>query len=119
MNSSLLCYRCGSSLSQLSLPLSRYDECPSCTVHLRVCRMCSFYDAGVPKKCSEDDAEEVTEKERLNFCDFFTPGDNVFDGKAASKEAAARTSLASLFGNGDESAAEPSAENQAAEDLFK
>jgi hypothetical protein len=74
MPKQLLCYRCGASLAKLTLPISRQDECPSCANYLHVCRMCEFFDPNVPKQCKEDDAEEVFEKERLNFCDWFKPG---------------------------------------------
>jgi hypothetical protein len=65
--------------------------------------MCEFYDPHVPRKCTEDDAEEILEKERLNFCEWFVPGENAFDGKAAAEEARAKNSLAALFGDGEES----------------
>ena len=58
MSDKLVCYRCGASLAALSLPFSRYDECPSCTRPLRVCRMCNYFAPEVPKQCREDDAEE-------------------------------------------------------------
>jgi hypothetical protein len=115
----LQCYRCGASLAALSLPFSRYDECPSCANHLRVCRMCEFYDENVPRKCIEDDAEEVLEKERLNFCDWFVPGENRFDGKAVAEESKARNSLAALFGGAAEPETEKNSQLQDAEDLFK
>lgn len=119
MPEQLLCYRCGASLVSLSMPLSRYDECPSCAVHLRVCRMCDNYAADVPRKCREDDAEEVTEKERLNFCEWFTPGHDVFSGKEAKEETIARNSLAELFDDGPGADSEEVPATQAAEDLFK
>ena len=81
------CYRCGESLAALTLPFSRRDECPSCAAHVHVCRMCVHFDEVVPKKCREDDAEEVTEKERANFCDWFKPGRDTFDPVRASKAA--------------------------------
>jgi len=119
MSNELLCYRCGVSLSALTLPLSRYDECPSCAVHLRVCRMCENFAADVPRKCTEDDAEEVTEKERLNFCEWFTPGTDVYSGKEAKDEARAKNNLSELFGDAARSDPENDADSQAAEDLFK
>ena len=61
--------------------------------------MCTFYDPHVPRKCREDDAEEVKEKERANFCDYFKPGADVFDGKLATEENKARDELAALFGD--------------------
>jgi hypothetical protein len=113
------CYRCGASLAALTLPFSRLDECPSCSVHIHVCRMCEFYDAAVPKKCREDDAEEVTEKERANFCDWFKPAPDAFDPVRADKAAKAQSAVAALFGDGDE---QPSGEDEQlrrAEDLFR
>lgn len=81
--------------------------------------MCEFYDPQVPKKCTEDDAEEILEKERLNFCEWFVPGENAFDGKAAAEEARARNSLAALFGDGEESELETDSALRDAENLFK
>jgi hypothetical protein len=73
------CYQCGASLQALSLPLSRQDECPACGVHLHVCRMCENYDVRVTRQCREDGAEDVTDKGRLNFCDWFVPSESAFD----------------------------------------
>ena len=67
----VVCWRCGTGLEQLSLPLSRLDECPECVVHLHVCRMCKNFDPAITKSCSEDDAEEVRDKQAANFCDYF------------------------------------------------
>jgi len=119
MSVELSCYRCGASLAELTPPLSRQDECPSCAVYLHVCRMCDLFDAHVPKQCREDDAEEVTEKERPNFCDWFTPGVIAFDAKRAGDAAKARVGLAELFGEGKEPQAEKDQSQSDAEDLFK
>lgn len=88
-------------------------------MHLHVCRMCRFYDPAVPKQCTEDDAEEVFEKERPNFCEWFKPGTDVFDPDRAAAEARARNELAALFG--DEKAEKPDDDGllNEAEDLFK
>ena len=79
MPDELRCYRCGASLEKLTPPLSRQDECPGCSVYLHVCRMCVHFDASVPKQCREDDAEEVLDKEKLNFCDWFKASADAFD----------------------------------------
>ena len=73
MTDELHCWRCGAVLRALSLPLSRLDECPDCSMHLHVCRMCTHFDPGVARQCREDDAEEVRDKERDNLCDYFVP----------------------------------------------
>ena len=117
----LCCYRCGRSLEALTLPLSRRDECPECLVDMHVCRMCVYYDVNVPKACTEDDALEVNEKARANFCDYFKPSDTAFVPGEIEAELAARAQLDSLFGGGDADPNSPTddATFNAAEDLFK
>lgn len=113
------CYRCGESLAALPLPFSRRDECPACTAHVHVCRMCVHFDPAVPKKCREDDAEEVIEKERVNFCEWFKPGLDTFDPVRAKKAAQAQSALAALFGEGSEQSPEDDNPLRQAEDLFR
>lgn len=113
------CYRCGTSLATLSLPLSRHDVCPDCGVQLHVCRMCRFFDPQVPGQCLEDDADDVFEKERANFCDWFKPASGVFDEKRFRDEQQARAKLSTLFGDGEADAPEADPAQKDAEDLFK
>jgi hypothetical protein len=68
---------------------------------MHCCRMCRFFDPAVTKKCTEDDAEEVKEKARSNFCDYFSPSDKVFDPALTAGEARAKKELGSLFGAAD------------------
>jgi hypothetical protein len=119
MPETISCYRCGESLEKLSLPLSHRDECPACTVHVHVCRMCIYFDRQAPRQCLEDGADDVTDKEKINFCDWFKPSTNAFDPVRAGQEARARNELESLFGEeaADQAGADPS--TQSAEDLFK
>lgn len=114
----LNCYRCGASLAGLSLPLGRMEECPECTVQLHVCRMCRFYDPQVPKQCREDDAEEVRDKVRPNFCDYFKPSVDAYQPGFAAAESRSRSQLDALFGGGDSDGGGDDADG-AAEDLFK
>jgi hypothetical protein len=93
----LRCYRCGASLAKLSLPLSRHDQCPECGVDLRVCRMCRFYDPGLPDQCAEDDADDVHEKARANFCDYFAPSESAFAPGRMTAHRDAEAELESLF----------------------
>jgi len=102
MTDKLACYRCGASLEALSLPLSRRDQCPECSADLHVCRMCMHYDRNVVRQCREDGAEDVTEKERPNFCEWFKPSPKAFDPARKSEADAAKAALAALFGGGDD-----------------
>lgn len=119
MDHELRCHRCGASLAVLSLPLSRRDECPVCAASLYVCRMCRFFDPAVPKQCREDDAEEVSDKDKVNFCEWFVPSPDAFDPERARKATQAQSQLASLFGaeETDMPAGDPLLRD--AEDLFK
>ena len=119
MDEKLRCFRCGAALDKLTLPLSRRDECPECSVHLHVCSMCSHFDRQVPKQCREDDAEEVLDKEKMNFCDWFEPSGNAFDPDRARQASRATSELAALFGEEQESRPEADDLARRAEDLFK
>lgn len=99
MAHNIRCYRCGESLATLSLPLSRQDECPGCGNYLHVCRMCVYFDPHVPRQCREDGAEEVRDKDRLNFCDWLKPSDSAFDPARKDEEDQARAALEALFGD--------------------
>jgi hypothetical protein len=98
MANELVCWRCGASLATLTLPLRRAEECPGCRSQLHVCRLCVHYDRSRPKQCREDDAEEVRDKERANFCDWFRPRAGAFDAAGAAAEQQAKDALAALFG---------------------
>lgn len=124
----LRCYRCGTDLGKLTLPLSRRDLCPDCGVDLHVCLMCSRYDPRVPEQCTEEDAVEVREKARANFCDYFVPNEAAFAPGRMTAQQRAETELEALFGAAPSGAAqgadgpEPAAGDGAAHDaeaLFK
>ena len=113
------CYRCGASLAELGLPLGRLDECPACEVQVHVCRMCTHFAPQVVKQCREDDAEEVRDKFRANFCDYFKPSAAAHDPSFAAADSQARGQLAGLFGDADEAGQSPDDPAGAADDLFK
>jgi len=110
----LVCWKCGSSIERLSLPLRRLEECPSCGAELHVCRLCDFFDRSVAKSCREPVAEEVRNKERANFCDYFKPRAGAFAGPRPEADRS-RAELEALFGGGSP-AAGPAADG--AEGLF-
>lgn len=97
MTEALLCWKCGSSLADLSLPFLRTEECRACRAELHVCRMCRFYDVSKAKQCAEPVADPVRDKERANFCGYFEPvaGRYRAPGPAANQ---ALDALNTLFG---------------------
>lgn len=95
----LVCWKCGTSLATLTLPLRRLEECPKCRAELHVCRLCVEYDTHVAKHCREPIAEEVRDKERANFCDYFKPRPGAYVPPNTAEASAARAELERLFGS--------------------
>jgi hypothetical protein len=118
----LVCWKCGASLAALTLPLRRLEECTACHAELHVCRMCVEYDTSVAKSCREPIAEEVKEKDRANFCDYFKPRPDAYRPRDQTEERKSRAALDAMFGGqagtaGGESAGDSS--RARLEDLFK
>ena len=98
MKHDLQCWKCGADLAALSLPLSRRDECPKCRAELHVCRMCVEYDPRRAQQCREPTVEEVRDKQKANFCDYFKPHPGAYTAPATSEADRARAELDKLFG---------------------
>ena len=81
--------------------------------------MCSQYDPAGPGQCREDDAEEVYEKEKLNFCEWFNPSESAFDPAVKAEADKAREALDALFGDDDSQAEAQDSSTSEAEKLFK
>jgi ribosomal protein L40E len=94
----LVCWRCGASLGDMPLPLSRFAECKSCHASLHVCRQCEFYDTAYAKHCREPIAEEVKDKTRANFCDYFRAKAGAWQAPDTAAAGKAQADLEALFG---------------------
>ncbi len=64
------CHKCGAAIE--ADKVSRRDECPGCGSDVRVCLNCRFYSPGRANACEEPQVEPVKEKDRSNYCDFFS-----------------------------------------------
>ena len=92
------CWKCGTELKNVLLPFSRYEECGKCRADLHACLGCRHYDPAAADACREDRAEFILDKDKANFCDFFTVHTKAYrphDNAAAQK---ARAALAEIFG---------------------
>jgi hypothetical protein len=114
---SLVCWKCGASLADLSLPLRRLDECRQCHAELHVCKLCEWYSVSVAKHCRETVAEEVKDKERANFCDYFKPKPGAYSAGDVGAASKAQADLHALFGGGKSEPAQPSAADKARAEL--
>lgn len=78
--------------------IGRRDECPHCHADLHVCLNCQFYDSAVYNECHESNAERVLEKDRSNYCDYFSVGvQHAVPLQEANPADNARRKLESLF----------------------
>ena len=98
------------------LPLRRLEECRKCGAELHVCKLCEWYDTAVAKHCREPIAEEVKDKERANFCDYFKPRANAYSSTPQDAAAKAKAQLDALF-SGGVTASQPSAADKARAEL--
>lgn len=97
-NITIQCWKCGATLRNLLLPFSRYEECSTCNADLHACISCKNYAPALAESCSEDRAESVLDNEKANFCDFFKVNPKAYRKKDDTAAAAAKASLAELFG---------------------
>ena len=69
--------------------------------------MCEFIDPGVRRGCKEPVADDVSDRERANFCGYFTPAVGLGPGAEDGASQVARDALDGLFGLAPPSAASP------------
>ncbi|GAA0858735.1 hypothetical protein [Aliiglaciecola litoralis] len=96
MNPTLTCWKCGDTLKGVIFPVSRREECPNCSADQHVCKMCKEYDGR--GGCNEERAERVSDTEKANFCDYFSPSGQQFEKTGNQKAQDAKAKLAALFG---------------------
>jgi len=96
--SDLPCWKCGASLTDVLLPLSRLANCKACHSDLHVCRMCKFYDTSVASSCAEPVAEKVNDKQRKNFCGYLQPNPDIRREANNTASTQSKQQLDSLFG---------------------
>jgi hypothetical protein len=78
---SFKCYSCQKNIPVLGqFKITRTEECPYCSKSLHCCRMCKFFDPLVYNECHETNADRVVDKEKDNFCDYFTLSDGGTNG---------------------------------------
>lgn len=91
----MICHHCSSEL-KVGGYISRSDECPHCASDIHSCLNCANYDPHAHNKCREPQAEWVTDRERGNFCDFFTPN-KLSPGAVKNSAADPRAAFDNLF----------------------
>lgn len=91
------CHHCGSSL-EIAEPISRDAECGSCGRDVRCCLNCRHHDPAYNNQCRETMADPVTDKDRRNFCEYFSiRRDAARPADQGTRAADARAKLEALF----------------------
>lgn len=102
MSAHTQCWKCGAAVDDLLIApgrrVARLAECPNCRTELHVCKACVFYDTRVARHCRETVAEEVKDKVRANFCDYFQYRENAYQPGDTDAAEGARRALEDLFG---------------------
>ncbi len=90
------CFKCHHQWS-LEPPIGRQEQCPKCHSDVHSCLNCQYFDKNSHHECRESQAEWVHEKDKSNFCGYFTVLNSA--KTALSNEASeAMSKLNQLFG---------------------
>lgn len=66
------CFSCGAELKNVG-KVFRSTVCPNCDTDVHCCLNCDNYDTAAHNKCREPQSEWIADREKANYCDFFTP----------------------------------------------
>jgi hypothetical protein len=108
MSKTLSCWKCGTSQVDVIFPMSRREVCSVCTADQHVCNMCKEFDRR--KNCNEPQAEDIINREKANFCDYFSPSAQVFSKHEDPQTNNAFANLSALFAD------EPAEDNDSGSD---
>lgn len=73
------------------------DTCGRCGRDLHICHLCRFHDPAAYNECREPQAERVLDKDRANFCEYFTAGGGEENRDGGTEKADPRSRLEALF----------------------
>ncbi len=90
------CFFCG---SDIEAPVYRSTVCPNCGKDVKICLNCVFYSPGSHWDCRETIPEQVKDKERSNFCDYFRLGSNYHEDHPQKDPGQQRKAFDDLFGD--------------------
>ena len=92
----MVCQHCGEAVT-LGEPIGREATCESCGRDLRACRQCRHFDPRYNNACRETMADPVEDKDRRNFCEYFSFTREPLKAATKDRSAEARARLESLF----------------------
>ena len=90
------CHKCKKEI-KVDKIIGRKEVCPFCQSDLRCCLNCLFYDFRSYNHCRESQADRVLDKDRSNFCDYFSFKDSSSQVKTKEGTDSVRKTLDNLF----------------------
>ena len=95
---SYICFKCRTEVALLAgNKVGRRDSCPKCGSDLHACLNCEHYDEKAYNQCREPQADRVLDKDRSNFCDYFSFRSGSGGAKVSDPKEKAMKDLDSLF----------------------
>jgi hypothetical protein len=91
-----ICHACQKEIESSEKP-KRHEICPYCRSDLHCCLNCELYDEYAENKCHEPAAEWVNDREKNNFCEFFTWQQSRTGDRRRQEQAEAKAKLEALF----------------------
>ena len=91
-----ICHACKKEIEPCRA-VGRRDVCKECRADLACCRNCTFYERTASRQCREPMAELVKDKDRANFCDYFSFTEATANDLPGSDSDKARQALDGLF----------------------
>lgn len=72
------------------------DTCHQCSADLHICLNCQHHEPSAYNECRESSSERVSDRERANRCDYFTPKQNA-SAQHGAIDKTGRAALDDLF----------------------
>jgi len=92
----VFCHHCGKT-SDPGDRIGRTETCEHCGADLHVCYNCRHYDPKEYNECRETQADRVLEKDKANFCDYFSPSEVAMRAGAGKQKDDVKAKLDALF----------------------
>ena len=92
------CWKYGTEVKNVLLSFSRYEEWSKCRADLHACLGCRHYNPSAADACREDRADFILDKDKANFCDFFTVHTKAYRHHDNAAAQTARAARAEIFG---------------------
>jgi hypothetical protein len=91
-----ICFFCKKEID-IEDKVGRAESCPFCRSDLHCCLNCRFYDEKAYNQCREPQAERVVEKDKANFCEYFSFRDSSSASPQEEARRKAKEQLDALF----------------------